>query len=168
MRRKNGSPSLCVHRNPLECFPGAEPLTPLGALPPDPCQELCPCTLLGALPPGPCQRGTAPLESYRGPWGRLLFIGGANPCWVVRGLDLFCFLKGRDGGRHGNWGACGWRWLIFVGSTGPRGTPGAGKRSKNKTRACLKNRKRRLFTQKQPSPASKILVIRKYSLRFSP
>ena len=33
---------------------------------------------------------------------------------------------------------------------------------------CLKNRKRHLFTQKQPSSASKILVIRKYSLRFSP
>ncbi len=39
---------------------------------------------------------------------------------------------------------------------------------KRKGRACLKNRKRRLFTQKGPLSASKILANRKIALRFFP
>ncbi len=35
-------------------------------------------------------------------------------------------------------------------------------------RACLKNRKRRLYAQKRPSSVSKILVNRQVDLRFSP
>ena len=42
------------------------------------------------------------------------------------------------------------------------------KASPPKPRACLKNRKRRLFTQKGPLSASKILANRKIALRFFP
>ncbi len=46
--------------------------------------------------------------------------------------------------------------MVFEGEKAPR------------PRACLKNRKRRLFTRKGPLSASKILANRKIALRFFP